>query len=242
DLVAAELGPHTRPRRGRAHGGAVVRRAAAVRALLRGRRQQRPRLRLRGARRHRRRRQGHRRLVARRRQLRVRAAARRPLGARDVRRLGQRVCERRLLAAHGRGLGRALAVAARADPRRRRAPVPRSEIALAPARDARAGSMKLVKRTLFALLTLGTLALAAVTAALWLVASERGSAWLVARALARANGVAAVARVEGSLLRGLTLHGVRVRLPQDEVDIERLAVVLDASAALQRIVTLESVT
>src|SRR5690606_28708978 len=44
------------------------------------------------------------------------------------------------------------------------------------------------------------------------------------------------------ILRGLTLHGVRVRLPQDEVDIERLAVVLDASAALQRIVTLESVT
>src|SRR5690606_32751998 len=101
---------------------------------------------------------------------------------------------------------------------------------------------KILRRTLFAFLTIVTLALVAAGAGLWLVASERGSAWIVARPLARTNGVATVARVEGSLLRELTLHDVRVRLPQDEVDVERVAVVLDASAAFHRIIALETVT
>jgi hypothetical protein len=101
--------------------------------------------------------------------------------------------------------------------------------------------MKALRFTFITLLALGALAVAAMGTGLWLLSSERGSAWLVDRALQRTNGLVAVAAVEGSLRHGLTLYGVRLRLPQDQVDVERVTVSWNASAAFDRIVALDTV-
>jgi len=67
----------------------------------------------------------------------------------------------------------------------------------------------------------------------WIVGTETGTAWLVQRLLARAaGGGLRVERISGSLLDGLVLENVRLRWPRDELDISRLVLVLDRSAAL----------
>ncbi|MEO8463768.1 MAG: translocation/assembly module TamB domain-containing protein [Gammaproteobacteria bacterium] len=81
------------------------------------------------------------------------------------------------------------------------------------------------------LLGLGVLAGGGVGAAWWLVCTESGIAWALEWALARAPGVA-VGGVRGTLLNGVVLENVRVRLPRDELDVGRLALEWDAAPAL----------
>ena len=87
-------------------------------------------------------------------------------------------------------------------------------------------------RSLFVLLGLGALALAGIAAGVWLLDTEAGAAWALDRTLARASGVA-VGRVRGTLLGGIVLENVRVRLPRDELDVARLALDWDAAPALR---------
>ena len=89
-----------------------------------------------------------------------------------------------------------------------------------------------LRRTLFALLGLGVLAAAAVGAGQWLLGTEAGTAWALDHVLARASGVA-VGRVRGTLLGGVVLENVRVRLPRDELDVASLALDWDAAAVLR---------
>ena len=87
-------------------------------------------------------------------------------------------------------------------------------------------------RGLFALLGAGVLAGAGIAAGMWLLGTQAGTVWALDRVLARASGVA-VGRVGGTLLGGVVLENVRVRLPRDELDVASLALDWDASAALR---------
>ena len=87
-------------------------------------------------------------------------------------------------------------------------------------------------RGLFLLLGFGVLAAIGVGAGVWVLGTESGTAWALDHALARASGVA-VGRVRGTLLGGVVLENVRVRLPRDELDVESLALDWDAAAALR---------
>jgi translocation and assembly module TamB len=91
--------------------------------------------------------------------------------------------------------------------------------------------MKWLRRGLIVLLGVGTLAVAAAAVVLWLLGGERGTAWLTARVLPRAAPMLTVARVRGTLLGGLVLEDVRLRLPRDELDIDTLTLVWDSNAA-----------
>ncbi len=88
-----------------------------------------------------------------------------------------------------------------------------------------------LRRSLFVVLGLGVLAALGAAAGLWLLGTESGTAWALERWLARVP-VITVGRTHGSLLGGLVVEDVRVRLPHDELDIARLALDWDPAAAL----------
>jgi translocation and assembly module TamB len=92
--------------------------------------------------------------------------------------------------------------------------------------------MRWFARTLTILLAIGTLAVALAFTALWTIGSERGTQWLLARALARASPTLTIGAASGSLLGGLDLTDVRVRLTRDELDIPQLHLEWNAAAAL----------
>ena len=149
DLVAVAEGAGPRARRRRRDAGTIVRRAAAVGALLRGRRQQRARLRLRGARPRGRGRQGHRR---RRRSRSAASSTSTPCASAGRSRCSStpatRSKARHFDAKSGCRDRRALAVAARPDPHRPRASVRRPGHELASAHQPRARSMRWFSRAL----------------------------------------------------------------------------------------------
>jgi translocation and assembly module TamB len=91
--------------------------------------------------------------------------------------------------------------------------------------------MKWLKRALIVTLTLAVVAALGGASLLWLVGSERGTRWLVARLLA-ATPELTIARQSGSLREGLVLEGVAWRSARDELDIDSLALDWDAAAAL----------
>ena len=92
--------------------------------------------------------------------------------------------------------------------------------------------MRWLTHTLAGLLVLGTLAVALAGGALWLVATESGTRWAFARVLARTGPELTIGRVSGSLLGGLVVEDVRLRLTRDELDIPRLALQWKPAAAL----------
>ena len=130
------------------------------------------------------------------------------------------------------GSGRSLAVAAGTHPDRSRASVRRSGHALANPHQPGTRPVIRRRRSLFALLGLGVLAIVGIAAGVGLLGTEAGTAWVLDHVLARATGVA-VGRVSGTLLGGVVLENVRVRLPRDELDIERLALDWEPVAALR---------
>ena len=144
--------------------------------------------------------------------------------------------------AHGRRHRRPLAVAARSDPHRSRPPGGRSR----PRRLARAhlpgaGPMRWVLRSLLAIGALCALVLVCVTALLWVLGSEQGATWIVGRLTQRTNGAISVGRVEGTLLGGLRLSDVAVRLARDEVDIPTLELSWAVAASLAGDLVLDDV-
>jgi translocation and assembly module TamB len=92
--------------------------------------------------------------------------------------------------------------------------------------------MRWLTHTLAGLLVLGTLAMALAGGALWLLATESGTRWAVARVLARTGPELTIGRVNGSLLGGLVVEDVRLRLTRDELDIPRLTLQWKPAAAL----------
>jgi len=92
--------------------------------------------------------------------------------------------------------------------------------------------MRWLTHTLAGLLVLGTLAVALAGGALWLVATESGTRWAFERVLARTGPELTIGRVNGSLLGGLIVEDVRMRLTRDELDIPRLALQWKPAAAL----------
>jgi translocation and assembly module TamB len=92
--------------------------------------------------------------------------------------------------------------------------------------------MRWLTHTLAGLLVLGTLAVVLAGSALWLVATESGTRWAFARVLARTGPELTIGRVNGSLLGGLVVEDLRLRLTRDELDIPRLALHWKPAAAL----------
>lgn len=88
---------------------------------------------------------------------------------------------------------------------------------------------KWLKRAALVVAALALLAVAAAGAGLWAVRTEGGTAWLMGRLLAAAPQVS-VERVRGTLLDRLVLEGVRFRTELDELEIDSLALELDAGA------------
>jgi hypothetical protein len=93
-------------------------------------------------------------------------------------------------------------------------------------------AVKWLNRTLAVFLALGTLAVALAAFVLWLLGSEAGTSLVFDRLLARAGSAITVGRTSGSFLGGFVLEDVRLRLSRDELDIDRLALSWNASAAL----------
>jgi translocation and assembly module TamB len=92
--------------------------------------------------------------------------------------------------------------------------------------------VKWLRRTLLGILALGGLAMAGLAAVVWLLGSQSGAEWLIARAETSAGNMLSVGSVEGSMLGGLVLNDVHVRLPRDEVDISTLRLLWNARAAI----------
>ncbi|HUL82560.1 MAG TPA: hypothetical protein VL131_10460, partial [Gammaproteobacteria bacterium] len=92
--------------------------------------------------------------------------------------------------------------------------------------------MRWLTRALVILLAFGTLALALAAGMLFVLASESGTQWLAARVLARTSPQLTIGRVDGSLLGGVVVEDVRLRLTRDELDIGRLALKWEPAAAL----------
>jgi len=92
--------------------------------------------------------------------------------------------------------------------------------------------MRWLTHTLAGLLVLGTLAVALAGGAFWLVATESGTRWAFAQVLSRTGPELTIARVNGSLLGGLVVEDVRLRLTRDELDIGRLTLQWKPAAAL----------
>jgi translocation and assembly module TamB len=82
------------------------------------------------------------------------------------------------------------------------------------------------------MLALGLIVAGAIAGLYWLVGTEGGARWLTPRALARTSGMVAVGAVHGSMLGGLRFDAVRIRLTNDEIDIDSLALEWNAGAAL----------
>lgn len=91
------------------------------------------------------------------------------------------------------------------------------------------------------LLTLTVLLLAVVLivplALSLLMSREDGSRWLLQQGLGFAPGEAHIEQIDGTLLRGLTLHGVHYALPAVTIEAEHLQLALSWTALLQRRVT-----
>jgi translocation and assembly module TamB len=91
--------------------------------------------------------------------------------------------------------------------------------------------MRWVKRALIVTLALAVLAALGAGSLLWVIGSESGTRWLVARLLA-ATPELTIARQRGSLREGLVLEGIAWRSARDELDIDSLALDWDAAAAI----------
>jgi translocation and assembly module TamB len=91
--------------------------------------------------------------------------------------------------------------------------------------------MKWLKRALIVTLTLAVLAALGGASLLWVIGSESGTRWLVARLLAATPGLT-IARQRGSLREGLVLEGVAWRSARDELHIDSLSLDWDAAAVL----------
>jgi translocation and assembly module TamB len=94
---------------------------------------------------------------------------------------------------------------------------------------------------LLVLVALGALAIVAAVAIAWALGSEQGSAWLIERLEARASPAVSIGRVSGSLLGGLTLAQIEVRLPSDELDIATMSLSWNALAAWSGVLELQAV-
>ncbi len=92
--------------------------------------------------------------------------------------------------------------------------------------------MRWLRSSLLALLAPGVLLGLVTGAGLWLLGTESGTTWWMQRVLARMGPAVTIGRIEGSLLRGVVLEDIRIRLPRDELDIARLALTWDPTAAL----------
>lgn len=101
--------------------------------------------------------------------------------------------------------------------------------------------MKWVLRSLVGAGTLCAIGLAAVGALWWLLATEAGAAWLVGQARARTGGAVAIERVSGTVIGGIELTGVALRLSRDELDIDTLRFDWFAPAALTHTLALGGV-
>ena len=91
--------------------------------------------------------------------------------------------------------------------------------------------MKWLKRALIMTLTLTVIVALAAASLLFVVGSESGSRWLVARLLADTPELT-IARQSGSLREGLVLEGVAWRSARHELDIDSLVLDWDGAAAL----------
>src|SRR5688500_12091966 len=92
--------------------------------------------------------------------------------------------------------------------------------------------MRWLSRAVIVLLALGTFGVGLAAFVLWVLGSEIGTSWVLQRVLERAGSAVTVGRTSGTLLGGFVLEDVRVRLMRDELDIDRLALSWNASAAL----------
>ncbi|HLF09996.1 MAG TPA: hypothetical protein VJA26_02185, partial [Gammaproteobacteria bacterium] len=101
--------------------------------------------------------------------------------------------------------------------------------------------MRWLLRSLLGVVALGALAILAVAVCVWVLASEQGTAWLIARLQARTAPALTIGRVNGSLLDGLILDDIRVRLARDELDIATMSVSWNALAAWSGVLELEDV-
>ena len=91
--------------------------------------------------------------------------------------------------------------------------------------------MRWLKRSAIGLCVLLGLALAGLAAVYWAIATDGGTTWLVGRLLAGAPQIS-IERIQGSLLGGLRLEGVRMRTARDELDIDVLTLEWNGPALL----------
>ena len=75
-------------------------------------------------------------------------------------------------------------------------------------------------------------AVAAAIGVLWLLATETGTEWVMERLTARTSPALTVGRVSGTMLGGLVIEDVRLRLTRDQLDIGRLEARWNPAAAL----------
>ncbi len=101
--------------------------------------------------------------------------------------------------------------------------------------------MRWLLRSLLAMGALCALVLVCVTALLWVLGSEQGAAWIVGRLTQSTNGAINVGRVEGTLLGGMRLTNVAIRLARDEVDIPTLTFSWAVAASLSGDLVLDDV-
>jgi translocation and assembly module TamB len=99
--------------------------------------------------------------------------------------------------------------------------------------------MKLLRWLVLSINALAALLLIAIGAAAWLLASERGTQWLLAPFLNRAASVLAVGRIEGTLLDELTLGDVAIDVNGDRITIAQLRLKLDLGQILRRALVIE---
>jgi translocation and assembly module TamB len=77
------------------------------------------------------------------------------------------------------------------------------------------------------------LACAGTASLLWVTGTERGAAWAFALAEERSQGRFSVAEVRGTLLSGVTVTALEVRLPEDVIQAEEVTLVWDARTLLR---------
>src|SRR5262249_43286695 len=92
--------------------------------------------------------------------------------------------------------------------------------------------MRWLARTVAVFLVLGTLLIALAIGALFVLGNERGTQWLAARVLARTGPELTIGRVDGSLLGGFVLRGIRPRPSRAQLDIGQPPAGWEPSAAL----------
>ncbi len=92
--------------------------------------------------------------------------------------------------------------------------------------------MTWLRRTLVGISIVGVLVLAVFGGVLWLLGTQAGAEWLVRRLESTSAGTLDVGAVGGSMLGGLVLEDVHVRLARDAIDIATLRLAWNPSAAL----------